>query len=163
MLSDFTRAEKVYIACGYTDIRKGIDGLAAMVQQEFELDPFTNTLFLFCGRLRDRIKGLYWEGDGFILLYVGCLAHVRRKFNDALEVSGKGKKSPTVAQGVAYCTQLFKIEEQLKDLTPEERQIKHPPAKPVDFHMRAKPSVPRGHVKRVIRSASCVETVTCCP
>ena len=69
MLSDFTGAEKVYIACGYTDIRKGIDGLAAMVQQEFELDPFTNTLFLFCGRRRDRIKGLYWEGDGFILVY----------------------------------------------------------------------------------------------
>ena len=49
--------------------RKGIDGQAATVQQEFELDPFTNTLFLFCGRRRDRIKGLYWEGDGFILLY----------------------------------------------------------------------------------------------
>ena len=40
-----------------------------MVQQQFELDPFTNTLFLFCGRRRDRIKGLYWEKDGFILLY----------------------------------------------------------------------------------------------
>lgn len=40
-----------------------------MVQQQFELDPFTNTLFLFCGRKRDRIKGLYWERDGFILLY----------------------------------------------------------------------------------------------
>ncbi len=62
-------ADRVYIACGYTDLRKGIDGLAAMVQQEFELDPFTNTLFLFCGRRRDRIKGLYWEQDGFILLY----------------------------------------------------------------------------------------------
>ena len=69
MLSDFTGAEKVYIACGYTDIRKGIDGLAAMVQQEFELDPFTNTLFLFCGRKTDRIKALLWEGDGFLLLY----------------------------------------------------------------------------------------------
>ena len=69
MLSDFTGAEKVYIACVYTDIRKGIDGLAAMVQQEFELDPFTNTLFLFRGRRRDRIKGFYWEGDGFILVY----------------------------------------------------------------------------------------------
>lgn len=61
MLSDFTGAQKVYIDCGYTDIRKGIDGLAAMVQQELELDPFTNTLFLFCGRRWDRIKGLYWE------------------------------------------------------------------------------------------------------
>ena len=68
MLNDFSGADKVYIACGYTDLRKGIDGLARMVQQ-FELDPFTNTLFLFCGRRRDRVKGLYWEGDGFILLY----------------------------------------------------------------------------------------------
>lgn len=69
MLNDFTGADHVYIACGYTDLRKGIDGLSAMVQQEFELDPFTNTLFLFCGRRCDRIKALYWEQDGFILLY----------------------------------------------------------------------------------------------
>ena len=69
MLNDFAGADKVYIACGYTDLRKGIDGLARLVQQQFALDPFTNTLFLFCGRRRDRIKGLYWERDGFILLY----------------------------------------------------------------------------------------------
>jgi len=69
MLHDFTGADRIYIACGYTDLRKGIDGLSAMVQQEFDLDPFTNTLFLFCGRRRDRIKALYWEQDGFILLY----------------------------------------------------------------------------------------------
>ena len=42
----------------------------SLLQQQFELDPFTNTLFLFCGRRRDRIKGLYWEKDGFILLYI---------------------------------------------------------------------------------------------
>lgn len=69
MLTDFKGADRVYIACGYTDLRKGIDGLSAMVEQEFCLDPFSNTLFLFCGRRRDRIKGLYWEQDGFILLY----------------------------------------------------------------------------------------------
>ena len=69
MLSDFTGADRVYIACGYTDLRRGIDGLAALVQQQFNLDPFTNTLFLFCGRRRDRIKALYWEGNGFVLLY----------------------------------------------------------------------------------------------
>ena len=69
MLKDFGGADKVYIACGYTDIRKGIDGLASIVKAQFELDPFSNTLFLFCGRRRDRIKGLYWEGDGFVLVY----------------------------------------------------------------------------------------------
>lgn len=69
MLTDFKGADHVYIACGYTDLRRGIDGLASLVQQQFELDPFSNTLFLFCGRRRDRIKGLYWEGNGFILVY----------------------------------------------------------------------------------------------
>ena len=69
MLKDFIGVDKIYIACGYTDLRRGIDGLATIVQQQFELDSFINTLFLFCGRRRDRIKGLYWEKDGFILLY----------------------------------------------------------------------------------------------
>lgn len=59
----------MFLATGFTDLRRGIDDLASIVQQQFELDPFTNTLFLFCGRRRDRIKALYWEGDGFVLLY----------------------------------------------------------------------------------------------
>ena len=59
----------MYLACGYTDLRRGIDGLAGIVQEQFQLDPFQNTLFLFCGRRKDRIKGLYWEGDGFLLVY----------------------------------------------------------------------------------------------
>ena len=69
MLTDFTGADRVIIACGRTDLRLGIDGLAALVKQQFRLDPFTNTLFLFCGRRKDRIKALYWEGNGFVLLY----------------------------------------------------------------------------------------------
>lgn len=69
MLSDYQGAERIYIACGYTDLRKGIDGLALLVQKSFELDPFGSSLFLFCGKRNDRIKGLYWEGDGFVLLY----------------------------------------------------------------------------------------------
>ena len=44
MLNDFTGADKVYIACGCTDLRKGIDGLARLVHQQFELDQFTNCL-----------------------------------------------------------------------------------------------------------------------
>jgi transposase len=69
MLGDISKAEKIYIATGYTDMRKSIDGLSAIVQQNFELNPFQNSLFLFCGRKRDRMKALYWEGDGFVLLY----------------------------------------------------------------------------------------------
>ena len=69
MLGDISRVEHIYLACGYTDLRHGIDGLAQIVQQPFRLDPFSNSLFLFCGRRRDRIKALLWESDGIVLLY----------------------------------------------------------------------------------------------
>lgn len=69
MLGDITAARDIYIACGYTDMRKSIDGLAAIVQQQFRMDPFSPALFLFCGKRRDRFKALLWEGDGFILFY----------------------------------------------------------------------------------------------
>jgi len=69
MLTSPAHIDHIYIACGYTDMRKSIDGLAAYVQQHFGLDPAGSSLFLFCGRRRDRFKALYWDGDGFILLY----------------------------------------------------------------------------------------------
>lgn len=69
MLNDATGFQKVYIACGYTDLRLGIDGLAGLIKEHFQLDPFVpKTLFFFCGRRSDRIKGLVWEEDGFLLL-----------------------------------------------------------------------------------------------
>lgn len=70
MLNDGTGFKKVYVATGFTDLRRGIDGLARIVRFQFHLDPYDkNTLFLFCGKRPDRIKGLLWEGDGFLLLY----------------------------------------------------------------------------------------------
>lgn len=69
MLGDITAAKEIYIACGYTDMRKSIDGLATLVQEQFQMSPFEPALYLFCGRRRDRIKALLWEGDGFVLLY----------------------------------------------------------------------------------------------
>lgn len=66
---DRIRAEHVYIACGYTDLRSGVDRLASLVKATFGLNPYTNSLFLFCGKRTDRIKALYWDADGFVLLY----------------------------------------------------------------------------------------------
>jgi transposase len=59
----------VYLACGATDMRKSIDGLAAIVRLTFELDPFGNGLFVFCNKDRDKLKILYWEHNGFWLYY----------------------------------------------------------------------------------------------
>ena len=45
---------KIYLICGKTDLRKGIDGLAALVTEAFSLDAYDNAIFLFCGMLSDR-------------------------------------------------------------------------------------------------------------
>jgi transposase len=68
MLS-FAGIEHVYLACGSTDLRRSIDGLAVIVSQVFKLDPFAPCLFVFCNRRRDKLKILYWDLAGFWLLY----------------------------------------------------------------------------------------------
>ncbi len=69
MLNDYQAKGKIYLALGYTDLRKGIDGLCAVIQDHYGQELRTHDLFLFCGRRTDRIKGLLWEGDGFLLVY----------------------------------------------------------------------------------------------
>ena len=64
-----TSTQQVYLACGVTDMRKSIDGLAALVQLSFQLDPFSSCLFVFCNRGQDKLKILQWEHNGFWLHY----------------------------------------------------------------------------------------------
>lgn len=59
--------KRVYLACGHTDMRKQINGLAAIVEGSFGQDPFDGALFVFCNRNRDRVKILAWDADGFWL------------------------------------------------------------------------------------------------
>ena len=70
MLVNWTAPDHVYLVCGKTDLRKGIDGLAMIVAENYGLDIYDNSLFLFCGTRSDRFKGLYWDGEGFILLSI---------------------------------------------------------------------------------------------
>ena len=69
MLKNINATQDVYIVCGYTDMRRGIDGLAGIVKINFGMDPFSSSMFLFCGKRNDRLKALLWEEDGFLLLY----------------------------------------------------------------------------------------------
>ena len=69
MLGELSGVAKIYMITGYTDMRKSIDGLMAIVTGSHSLDPYSNSLFLFCGRRCDRIKALHYDKDGFVLYY----------------------------------------------------------------------------------------------
>ena len=88
--------KKIYIACGQTDLMRGIEVLANIIRFQFQLDPYDkDTLFLFCGKKNTRIKGLLWEGDGFLLLYkrldVGAFSWPRNTA-EALEITSEQYK-----------------------------------------------------------------------
>lgn len=58
------------MVCGYTDMRKSVDGLCAIVRDKLRMEPADGTsIYMFCGRRCDRIKVLMHESDGFVLLY----------------------------------------------------------------------------------------------
>jgi transposase len=58
---------KVHLAMGHTDMRKAINGLAILVEQHLEKDPFSGHLFAFCNRTKTIVKILYWDRNGFCL------------------------------------------------------------------------------------------------
>ena len=92
MLNDYEAKGQIYLALGYTDLRKGIDGLCSLVQEHYGKELRTHDLFLFCGRRTDRIKGILWEGDGFLLLYKRleeCRFQWPRTSSDLAEISGE--------------------------------------------------------------------------
>jgi transposase len=63
------RQVKIFVALDPVDMRRGFDGLSALVQETLEQDPLSGHLFLFRNRRRDRVKLLFWDGDGYALFY----------------------------------------------------------------------------------------------
>lgn len=62
--------KKIIVLTGRTDLRRGIDGMVSIVKLRYGLNPVEKgALFLFCGTKKDRIKGIFFEGDGFVLVY----------------------------------------------------------------------------------------------
>ena len=68
MLADISNVDAIYIVCGRTDMRKSIDGLCAIIQEQFSME-IDHSLYLFCGRKCDRIKAILKEPDGIVMIY----------------------------------------------------------------------------------------------
>jgi transposase len=68
MLS-LSSSTRIYLARQATDMRKGFDGLCGLVTSQLKQDPLSGTLFLFVNRRRDKLKVLYWDGDGLAIWY----------------------------------------------------------------------------------------------
>jgi len=68
MLS-FPEDEPIYLRTGATDMRKSINGLSAIVQNDMKMNPFESGYFVFCGKTRHTLKLLYWDKTGFALWY----------------------------------------------------------------------------------------------
>lgn len=60
---------RIYVASQPVDFRKGMDGLAVIVLNEFELDPFSGALFVFRSKRGDRMKIIVWDGTGLVMVY----------------------------------------------------------------------------------------------
>ena len=69
MLGDVSGVAKIYLVTGKTDMRRSIDGLMAIIRDTYQMDPYANALYLFCGKLCNTIKALYFDKDGFCLIY----------------------------------------------------------------------------------------------
>jgi transposase len=101
--------KRVYLACGATDMRKQINGLAIIVETSFKLDPFNGALFVFCNRNRDRCKILEWDGDGFWL-------HLKRLEKGRFKWPAPGTESTMTLTGeeLAYLLGATRVELKLK-------------------------------------------------
>ena len=70
MLGELSGVSKLYLICGRTDMRLSINGLMAIIRDTYQMDPYANALYLFCGRKHDRLKAPRHDKTGFVLLYM---------------------------------------------------------------------------------------------
>lgn len=80
MLADISNVDAIYIVCGRTDMRKSVDGLCAIIQEQFSMNLERNAIYFFCGRKCDRIKALLVEPDGIVLIYKRLTAEGRYRW-----------------------------------------------------------------------------------
>ena len=115
--------KRIYLACGHTDMRKSINGLASIVADSFELDPFERAAFAFCNRKRDQIKILEWDTDGF-WIHFKRLERGRFRWPDKSSAEETDEKTMTLSgEEMACLIGSAKLEKKLSRKEIFERKI----------------------------------------
>jgi hypothetical protein len=91
------RAVKIFLGLAPVDLRKGFDSLAALVETVLAQDPLSGQLFVFRNRRADRVKVLYWDGDGYAIWYKKLESH----YPHLLLFTGIGSSSNNLARRLA--------------------------------------------------------------
>lgn len=95
---------KIFVALGATDMRKGFDGLHAAVENQLKQDPLSGALFLFFNRRCDRLKVLYWDGDGLAIWYrrleQGTFQFPQTTSDDAVSVEIRSDEFTMLLRGI---------------------------------------------------------------
>ncbi|MCL2549205.1 MAG: IS66 family insertion sequence element accessory protein TnpB [Symbiobacteriaceae bacterium] len=99
-------------------MRKGINGLVAIIESSFKLDPFDGALFVFCNRARDRVKIIEWDHDGFWL-------HMKRLEKGRIRWPAEGDESTMSLTGeeLSYLLGGTRVELKLKRASVFERRV----------------------------------------
>lgn len=118
MLGDISGISKIYCITGKTDMRRSIDGLMAIIRDTYQMDPYANALYLFCGKRRNTLKALYFDRDGF------CLLHKRLDSNGKFQWPRNASEvRPLTRQEFRWLMEGLSIE-QPKAIQPTNRKIK---------------------------------------
>jgi len=143
---DFAAGTQVYISPGVTDLRKSFNGLAAIVKLQFNLDPYSRCMFVFCNRSHNLIKKLELfryrnKNNGYQVYHnlpenivvSGCFCHARRKYDECLKsVPEKHRKGTVADEAIKRIALLYKIESLIKDKSAEERyEVRLKQSKPI--------------------------------
>ena len=118
----------IYIVCGATDMRKGVDGLAAIVNLSLACDFSGESMFIFCDKsaseaICTQTAMRIWQTRCRIRR-CGCRAHVRRKIHEGIQAVLQEQPACASQKGLEYCDRLFALERDYTKLTLEERRVK---------------------------------------
>jgi len=110
--------KRVYLACGPTDMRAGINRLSAVVESSFKLDLYDGVLFVFCNRKRDLIRAIEWDGDGFWL-------HTKRLERGRFRWPAEGHEATMTLSGeeLSYLIGGTRLELKLKRASVTEKKV----------------------------------------